>query len=45
MVWYYAAIGKPEKKKVISRKRGYHVTLAAASLTALPYVQDAWPAA
>ena len=42
MVWYYhAAIGKPEKKKIISRKRGYHgVTLAAASLTALPYVQD-----
>ena len=29
MVWYYhAAIGKPEKKKIISRKRGYHgVTL------------------
>ena len=42
MVWYYhAAIGKPEKKRIISRKRGYHgVTLAAASLTALPYVQD-----
>ena len=41
MVWYYhAAIGKPEKKKIISRNRGYHgVTLAAASLTALPYVQ------
>ena len=42
MVWYYhAALGQPEKKKVISRKGGYHgVTLAAASLTALPYVQD-----
>ena len=42
MVWYYyAAIGKPEKKKIISRKRAYHgVTLAAASLTALPYAQD-----
>ncbi len=42
MVWYYhAAIGKPEKKKIISRKRGYHgVTLAAASLTALAYAQD-----
>ncbi len=42
MVWYYhAAIGKPEKKKIISRQRGYHgVTLAAASLTALPYVQN-----
>jgi 4-aminobutyrate--pyruvate transaminase len=42
MVWYYhASIGKPEKKKIISRKRAYHgVTLAAASLTALAYVQD-----
>ena len=42
MVWYYqASQGTPEKKKVISRKRGYHgVTLAAASLTALPYAQD-----
>ena len=42
MVWYYhAAIGKPEKRKIISRKRGYHgVTLAASSLTALPYVQQ-----
>ena len=42
MVWYFqASQGMPEKKKVISRKRGYHgVTLAAASLTALPYAQD-----
>ena len=42
MVWYYhASKGMPEKKKIISRKRGYHgVTLAAASLTALPYAQD-----
>ena len=42
MIWYYhAALGKPEKNKIISRKRAYHgVTLAAASLTALPYVQD-----
>jgi len=44
MVWYYHnAIGKPEKKKIFSRKRGYHgVTVAAASLTALPYAQDDW---
>ena len=44
MVWYYHnAIGKPEKKKIISRKRAYHgVTVAAGSLTALPYVQDGW---
>ena len=44
MVWYYHnAIGKPEKKKIISRIGGYHgVTVAAASLTGLPYVQDAF---
>ena len=39
MVWYRSnALGKPEKKKVISRIRGYHgVTIASASLTGLPY--------
>ena len=44
MVWYYHnAIGKPEKKKIISRIGGYHgVTVATASLTGLPYVQDAF---
>lgn len=38
MVWYYHnAIGQPEKKKIISRKKGYHgVTIAAASMTGLP---------
>ncbi|QDW36880.1 aspartate aminotransferase family protein [Bradyrhizobium sp. KBS0727] len=38
LVWYYHnAIGKPEKKKIISRLRGYHgVTVASASLTGLP---------
>ena len=42
MVWYYnAALGRPEKRKIISRKKGYHgVTMAAASMTALPYAQD-----
>ena len=42
MVWYYhAAIGKPEKRKIIARKGGYHgVTLAASSLTGLAYVQQ-----
>ncbi len=42
MVWYYqASQGRPERKKIISRKRGYHgVTVAAASLTGLPYAQD-----
>ncbi len=38
LVWYYNnAIGRPEKKKIISRHKGYHgVTIAAASLTGLP---------
>ncbi len=38
MVWYRSnALGKPEKKKVIARNRGYHgVTIASASLTGLP---------
>ena len=38
MVWYYHnAIGRPEKKKIISRIKGYHgVTVASASLTGLP---------
>ncbi|MGP9818502.1 aminotransferase [Salinarimonas sp. NSM] len=37
LVWYYnAARGKPGKRKIIARNRGYHgVTLAAASLTGL----------
>ena len=42
MVWYYnAALGRPEKRKIISRKKGYHgVTIAAASMTGLAYAQD-----
>ena len=38
LVWYYNnALGRPEKKKIISRRRGYHgVTVAAGSLTGLP---------
>lgn len=38
LAWYYNnAIGKPQKKKFISRKRAYHgVTIGAASLTGLP---------
>ncbi len=37
MVWYFNnAIGRPEKKKLIGRVKGYHgITLAAASLTGL----------
>ena len=42
MIWYYnLARGLPEKRKIISRRKGYHgVTLAAASLTGLPYAQN-----
>ncbi len=42
MAWYYHnATNRPEKKKIISRKRAYHgVTVAAGSLSALPYAQD-----
>ncbi len=38
LAWYYNnARGKPNKKKIIGRQRGYHgVTIAAASLTGLP---------
>ena len=38
MIWYYFnAIGKPTKKKLIARERGYHgVTVMSASLTGLP---------
>jgi 4-aminobutyrate--pyruvate transaminase len=36
--WYYNnALGRPEKKKIISRVKAYHgVTIVAASLTGLP---------
>ncbi|WP_029043410.1 MULTISPECIES: aspartate aminotransferase family protein [Cupriavidus] len=38
LAWYYNnALGRPDKKKIISRKRAYHgVTIASASLTGLP---------
>lgn len=38
LAWYYNnAIGRPKKKKIISRMRAYHgVTVASASLTGLP---------
>ena len=38
MIWYMNnALGRPEKKKVIARLKGYHgITLAAACLTGLP---------
>jgi 4-aminobutyrate--pyruvate transaminase len=35
--YYFNAIGKPEKYKIITRERGYHgVTVAAGALTSLP---------
>lgn len=39
LVWYYNnALGRPEKKKIIARLKGYHgVTVASASMTGLPY--------
>ncbi|SHL39341.1 aspartate aminotransferase family protein [Roseibium suaedae] len=38
LIWYRSnALGQPERKKIISRMRGYHgVTVATASLTGLP---------
>lgn len=39
--YYHAAIGKPQKRKIIARERSYHgVTVAAASLTGLPVMQE-----
>lgn len=41
IVWYYNnAKGRPEKKKIIGRKRAYHgVSIAAGHLTALEYTR------
>jgi 4-aminobutyrate--pyruvate transaminase len=38
LVWYYNnALGRPQKKKILARMKGYHgVTVASASLTGLP---------
>jgi 4-aminobutyrate--pyruvate transaminase len=39
LAWYMNnALGRPQKKKIIARRRGYHgVTIVAGSLTGLPY--------
>ncbi len=44
LVWYYNnLLGRPEKRKIISRKRAYHgVTVATASLTGLPLLHKAF---
>jgi 4-aminobutyrate--pyruvate transaminase len=38
MIWYYNnALGRPQKKKIISRQKAYHgVSIASGSLTGLP---------
>jgi 4-aminobutyrate--pyruvate transaminase len=42
LIWYYNNIlGRPQKKKIIARRGAYHgITVAAASLTGLPYAHD-----
>jgi 4-aminobutyrate--pyruvate transaminase len=44
LVWYYNnALGRPEKKKIISRERAYHgITVASGSLTGLPWNHKAF---
>jgi 4-aminobutyrate--pyruvate transaminase len=46
LVWYYNnATGKPKKKKIIARHRGYHgTTLASAALTGLPAFHELFDA-
>jgi len=41
LIWYYNnARGRPEKKRIIARRRAYHgITLAAGHLTGLPYAR------
>ena len=42
LIWYYNnALGRPDKKKIISRIKGYHgITVAAGSLTGLAAMQN-----
>jgi L-2,4-diaminobutyrate transaminase len=42
LVWYYHnLIGKPQKKKIISRQRGYHgCTVLAGSMTGMNFYHD-----
>ncbi len=41
LIWYYNnARGRPEKKRIIARRRAYHgITLAGGHLTGLPYAR------
>jgi 4-aminobutyrate--pyruvate transaminase len=42
IAWYYQnALGRPDKKKIVGRNRGYHgVLVASGSLTAIPPMQN-----
>ena len=42
LIWYYNnALGRPQKKKIISRNRAYHgITVASGSLTGLSPIHD-----
>ena len=42
LIWYYNnALGRPEKKKIIGRQKGYHgMTVAAASVTGLAFAHS-----
>ena len=44
LIWFYNnAIGRPQKKKIIGRTKGYHgITLASGSLTGLPPMHTQW---
>ncbi|TKT81172.1 aminotransferase [Aquamicrobium sp. LC103] len=44
LAWYLNnALGRPNKKKIISRQKAYHgVTIMSASLTGLPYNHIGW---
>ncbi|TXL64790.1 aspartate aminotransferase family protein [Zeimonas arvi] len=44
LAWYYNnALGRPDKKKLISRRKAYHgVTVASASLTGLAFAHSDW---
>ena len=44
LIWFYNnALGRPQKKKIIGRLKGYHgITLAAGSLTGLPPMHNQW---
>lgn len=44
LIWFYNnALGRPRKKKIIGRLKGYHgITLASGSLTGLPPMHNQW---